>query len=110
MKIPIQNIYYLLCYAWNKLEEDKAVKVQAEDTSELVDLFAKVLISGTTYLFKKGLDRGYVSINEDTRRIKGKIHFGPSLKRNLFKKAMASCEFDELSYNVLHNQILKARR
>lgn len=108
MNIPIQNIYYLLCYAWNKLEEEKVVKVQDEDTTELMDLFAKVLINGTTYLFKKGLDRGYISIAEDTRRIKGKIIFGPSLKRTLFRKAMAHCEYDELNYNILHNQILKS--
>ncbi|NIQ13085.1 MAG: restriction endonuclease, partial [Candidatus Dadabacteria bacterium] len=57
MSIPIQNIYYLLCYAWNKLEEKDLVNVQEEDTTKLIDLFAKVLINGTTYLLKRGLDR-----------------------------------------------------
>jgi len=106
--IPIQNIYYLLCYAWNKLQERDITKVDAKDVTQLVDLFAKVLSHGTAYLFKKGLDRDYITHEDDTRRLRGKVLFGPSLKRNLFSQAMATCSYDELSYDVLHNRILKA--
>ena len=60
MKIPILNIYYLLCYAWNKLEESGLVDVKTEDSTTLLDLFARVLISGTTHILKRGLDRGYI--------------------------------------------------
>jgi 5-methylcytosine-specific restriction enzyme subunit McrC len=108
MEIPIYNIYYLLCYAWNKLEERDIVDVKGIDSTQLCDLFAKVLIGGTSRLLKMGLDRGYVWKSEETAGIKGKIDFGYSLKRNLFKKAKAQCQFDELSYNILHNQILKS--
>ena len=38
-KIPIQNIYYLLCYAWNRLEERDIVDVSGIDSTNLVDLF-----------------------------------------------------------------------
>jgi len=108
MKVPIQNIYYLLCYAWDKLEERDVVNVSVSDETRLADLFAKVLINGATYLFKKGLDRDYIEIEEDTRSLRGKILLSPSIKSNLFRKSMARCCFDELSYDVLHNQILKA--
>ena len=108
MKVPIQNIYYLLCYAWDKLDERVAVAVSVSDYTRLADLFAKVLINGTTYLFKKGLDRDYLEIEEDTRSLRGKIQISPSIKRNLFHQSMASCRFDELSYDILQNQILKA--
>ena len=108
MKIPILNIYFLLCYAWNMLEEKEVADVDAQDMTRLVDLFAKALINGTTHLFKKGLDRGYIEQEEESRRIRGKILFGPSLKRNLFQQCIACCRFDEFSHDVLHNQILKA--
>ena len=107
-KIPIQNIYYLLCYAWNKLEERDIVDVSGIESTNLYDLFAKVLINGLSHLFKRGLDRGYVVHAEDTRCLSGKISFGPTLKRNLLSKAQIHCEYDELSHNVLHNQLLKA--
>jgi 5-methylcytosine-specific restriction enzyme subunit McrC len=41
MQIPIENIYYLLGYAWNKLEEKERVNVSIDDKTELLDLFAK---------------------------------------------------------------------
>ncbi len=41
--IPIQNIYFLLCYAWNQLEERDLVEINAEDTTSLQDLLARVL-------------------------------------------------------------------
>ena len=43
MEIPIQNIYYLLCYAWDKLEEKELIDVDPVGMTELVDLFARVL-------------------------------------------------------------------
>ncbi|MCD6297876.1 MAG: 5-methylcytosine-specific restriction endonuclease system specificity protein McrC [Deltaproteobacteria bacterium] len=107
LKIPILNIYYLLCYAWNKLEERDIVDVKDEDCKNLVDLFAKVLVEGLNHLFKRGLDRGYVTYTEDSRCLRGKICFAPSVKRNLLVKAQIHCEYDELNHNVLHNQILK---
>ncbi|MBN2439660.1 MAG: hypothetical protein JXL20_13790 [Deltaproteobacteria bacterium] len=55
-KIPIQNIYYLLCYAWNRLEERDIVDVTGIDSTNLADLFAKVLIGGVGHLFKRGFD------------------------------------------------------
>jgi len=106
-KIPIQNIYYLLCYAWNRLEERDVVDVTGIDSTSLVDLFAKVLGGGVERLMRRGLDRGYVEYAEDTRCLRGKLMFSPTIKRNLLMKAQVHCEFDELSHNVLHNQILR---
>lgn len=107
MKIPIENIYYILCYAWDKLEEKELIKVEPTSTTNLVNLFARVLISGTNHLLKRGFDRGYILDNEETRRLRGKIDFNSTLKRSLLIKGQVQCEFDELDYNVLHNRILK---
>ena len=106
-KIPIQNIYYLLCYAWNRLEERDIIDISGIDSPSLVDLLAKVLCGGIERMLRTGLDRGYVDYSEETRWLKGKMHFSPTLKRNLLMKAQVHCEFDELNHNVLHNQILK---
>jgi 5-methylcytosine-specific restriction enzyme subunit McrC len=106
--IPIQNIYYLLCYAWDKLAEKDVVAVEAIDSTTLVDLFARVLINGTNHLLKRGFDRGYVSEHEWTGRLRGRICFQEAISRNATRTGRLPCEFDELSYNVLHNRILKA--
>lgn len=105
--IPIQNIYYLLCYAWNKLEERDVIDVSMDDCKNIIDLFAKVLIGTTTHLFKRGLDRDYIEHHEDRSTLRGKLKFDPSLKRILLHQGKAHCHFDDLHYNILYNQILK---
>jgi 5-methylcytosine-specific restriction enzyme subunit McrC len=108
VNIPIQNIYFLLCYAWDKLEEKNIVEVDAIDATTLADLFARVLINGTNHLLKRGFDRGYVSQHEWTGRLRGRVCFQEAIRRNATATGRLPCDFDELSYNVLHNRILKA--
>jgi 5-methylcytosine-specific restriction enzyme subunit McrC len=105
--IPIRNIYYLLSYAWNRLEARDVVDVGGLDSTELVDLFAHVLIGGTNHLLRRGLDRGYLTFSDDIPTLRGKIDVTATVKRSLLARAQAHCHFDELSHNVLHNQILK---
>ncbi|MGE0592115.1 MAG: hypothetical protein AB7G23_12305 [Vicinamibacterales bacterium] len=107
MEIPIQNIYFLLCYAWDKLEERDVVDVDAVGVTELVNLFARVLVTGTNHLLKRGFDRSYVAHEEWTGRLRGKLLFDAATKAGVLT-ATLPCEFDELSYDILHNQLLKA--
>ncbi len=106
-KIPIKNIYYMLCYSWDALDEKDIVEVNDIDSTELMDLFAKVLIGGTNYLIRRGLDRRYLCSNEDLGVIRGKINFNDTFKRRLLQKGKVSCGYDDLSHNILHNQIIK---
>ena len=65
MQIPIENIYFLLCYAWNNLDEKDRVNVSIDDKTELLDLFAKVLINATKMLLKRGIDKNYIDYTEE---------------------------------------------
>jgi|SRR5467141_1504957 len=82
-------------------------KIDPTQSTDLIHLFARVLLSGVTHLLKKGFDRGYIVHSEETKVLRGRIQFQPTLKRGLLFRAHAHCEFDELSYDVLHNRILK---
>ncbi len=107
MKIPVANIYYLLAYAWDKLEESRLAQVNAAACSTPLDLLAKVLANGTAYLFKKGLDRNYREQEAVLPAIKGKLLVAGSVKELAFQRGKALCNFDEFDYDVLHNRILK---
>jgi len=107
-QIPIENIYYLLCYAWDKLDEADIVSVDKLDNKNILELLSRVLISGMGALIRRGLDREYVEINEESRSIRGKIDFNTTIKKNLLQNAQIACTYDDLSYNVLHNQIIKS--
>lgn len=108
MKIPIRNFYYLLCYAWDKLEESRVIGVTGDDYRHIADLFARVLASGMEHLLKRGLDQGYQEYHEVFAGIRGKIDFGTSLKSHLFPQGRAACVFEQLTHDVLHNRILKS--
>lgn len=107
MQIPLQNIYYLLCYAWNKLDESEIVNVKAIDSTELIDLFAKVLSNGLSRLLKQGLDRYYIEQEHIVNGIKGKLNLSATIKQNVLPFHNTVCVYDEFDYDVLHNQILK---
>lgn len=106
MNIPIENIYYLLCYAWNKLEEKDRVSISIDDKTELLDLLARVLINGTKILLKRGIDRSYESRSNEISGVKGKLELSATLKSNLHLKQRTICNYDEFSANILSNQIL----
>ncbi len=105
--IPVQNVYFLLCYAWNRLEERDSVNVSTTNCEHVLDLLSRVLCTGTTHLLKQGLHRDYILHREDTRTIRGHFDVGASIKSGGLPQSIAVCEYDELSHNVLHNRILK---
>ncbi len=108
MEIPIANIYYLLCYAWDVLEEKETLNdVDALESTELLDLFARVLVNGTRRLLRRGLDRGYLPREEEIAGVRGKVLVTTTLRRNLLRQGRAACDWDELEYNTLPNRIIK---
>jgi len=107
-QIPIRNIYYLLCYAWNRLAEGGLIDVSGVDTTELADLFATVLIGGTNHLIRRGLDQGYENFEGELSSIRGRINVGITARRGLNIHGKAYCDYDDLSTNTLPNRILKS--
>lgn len=107
-KIPIRNIYFLLCYAWDKLQEGAIVDVANIDCTELIDLFARVLINGVNHIARRGLDRDYEIHEEELSTLRGKIDVTTSARRMLTSHGKAHCFFDEFTPNTLPNKIIKA--
>jgi len=106
--IPILNVYYLLSYAWDKLDEAEPREVSQVDNRNVINLFARVLSNRTAYLLRRGLDRGYIERQDVLGVVKGKINISETYLNNLLPMAKVDCTFDELSYNVMHNRILKS--
>jgi 5-methylcytosine-specific restriction enzyme subunit McrC len=106
--IPIRNLYYLFCYAWNRFEEARAISTGAEESPDLPNLLARVLVEGTRSLLKRGLDRAYLLHEEELSTIRGHIELGSTLQLQARNMRRVHCVYDELSHDVLHNQLLKA--
>jgi 5-methylcytosine-specific restriction enzyme subunit McrC len=108
MEIPVQNLYHLLTYAWDQLDEADQVAVTAEPADTLLDLLARVLVQGTTHALKRGLARDYLPEQELTGRLRGKLLLAESVRQQTLPTARAWCAFDELSHDNLPNQLLKS--
>lgn len=106
-KIPIKNIYHMLCYAWNVLEQSDNVFLGSEKFDNIYNLFARIYINGTSSLIKRGLNRYYIQENEMTSTLKGKINISDSIKAQSFLHGSMVCQFDEFSKDIKLNQIIK---
>ncbi len=106
--IPILNVYYLLCYAWGRVQErDTSRLATLGSLATVQDLLGKVLAGGVNHLFRRGIDRGYVERREDLAGIRGKLAVSETAKRALRVQGRAACDFEELSMDVLPNRILR---
>ena len=108
MAIPIQNIYYLLCYAWDRLKARDLVDISAVSGSRIENLLGKVLDAGVAHLVRRGLDRGYVESEEEGCRLRGKLLLSETIGRCLLPVGRVVCQVDHLSHDVPHNRVIKA--
>ena len=105
-QIPIQNMYYILCYAWGMGEMRGKVNVGVERCDSIANLLVHVLLNATDDLLKRGLSQGYTVYGAEMDGIKGKINIGETLKLGRYRQGRMYCNYDELSSNILVNQII----
>ena len=106
-KIPIQNIYFLLCYALDHLQEKQYAEVRTEGCDRIWDLLATVLVRSTQQLVKRGVHRDYVAVRERRILPRGKLLLAEELRRPVIGSLARTCEFDELSADILPNRIIR---
>src|SRR5262249_44691270 len=59
-------------------------------------------------LFRRGLNRGYKTFTDELVGPRGRLRLDRMIKEATQLRGTAICDFDELTHDVLHNQILKA--
>ena len=106
-KIPIKNIYYMLSYAYTNLKIDNSIKNESVSFENIYELLSRVLISGVNNLIKRGFYKEYITKDEDTNNIRGKINITKSIKRQTHIYKRLNCLYDEFGEDVLFNSIIK---
>ncbi len=87
-RIPIANVYYLLCYAWRDVEERDRVRMDGLDELDRVrNPLGTVLAWGTFRLTRQGIDRGHREVREYLAGIRGKVDVGRTAKRAGVRRA-----------------------
>ena len=106
--IRYQNIYHMLAYAFQVLNEqgyrDVALEEDFENTAELL---AAILCRGVSVQIKRGLMREYIVKEETLSSPRGKIEVSDSIKAMTVRKKQLVCSYDDFSTNAYNNRIIK---
>lgn len=106
--IRIQNIYYMLAYAFQVLRGQGYRDVATEEFSNTAELCAAILARGISSQIKRGLGREYADRTEALSSLRGKIEVTESVKTRTVLRRQMVCSYNEFSVDTCMNQILKA--
>ena len=105
--IRIQNIYYMLAYAFQILREQGYASCGTEQFENTADLLSAILVKGVSVQIKRGLGRTYIEETEPLSCLRGKIDLTESIKQQTLIKQQLVCTYDEFSVDSNMNQVLK---
>ncbi len=106
--IPIHNVYYMLSYAFQILNEQSYKNIATEQFHNTADLMAAILTKGIATQIKHGLGKEYILQREALSTLKGKMDITESIKTQTILKKQMWCTYDEFSVNGTKNRIIKS--
>lgn len=106
--IPIQNVYYMLSYAFQVLNEQGYKNIATEKFNNTAELMAAILVKGIAVQIKRGLGKEYIPQTEPLSALRGKIDIAESIKTQTMLKKQMICTYDEFSVNGTMNRIIKS--
>ncbi len=106
--IAIQNIYYMLSYAFQVLQEQGFRSVATEEFDNTAELCAAILSKGIAMQIKRGLGREYIDRTEALSTVRGRLEISESIKGQTILKKQMICSYDDFSVNSMMNRIIKS--
>jgi 5-methylcytosine-specific restriction enzyme subunit McrC len=108
-RIPIQNLWYMLVYAWDDLFQNRTRCIEeVEDAPSIDALFALILTKLLQQRMRIGLGRNYQDERLNLRGLRGRINFNECIKKQSFSQGYAICDAQQFSLNVPKNQIIRS--
>ena len=105
--ISIRNIYYMLSYAFQVLNEQGYKNIETEQFDNVAELCAAILSKGVSMQLKRGLGREYIENTEPLSSLRGRIEISESIKTRSMLKRQLVCSYDDFSENSYMNRIIK---
>jgi 5-methylcytosine-specific restriction enzyme subunit McrC len=108
MTIPVENLYYLLCYAWDYVDEGVAIAAGVEDSPEVADMLAHVLSRGVDTLLRRGISHRYQERHEVLRAVRGRIDVMETATSGLMRQGLVACDIEEFVRDTPENRVMRA--
>ena len=106
--IPVQNIYYMLSYAFQALQAQNYKDLATEKFHNTAELCAAILDKGISVQLKRGLGKDYLPKSESLSTLQGRLNISESIKTQTLLKKQMICTYNEFSTNTQFNQIIKS--
>ena len=103
--IQVKNIYWMITYALNVIDDKGVQNISTETFENIYDLCASLMSLALSKQVKRGLDKSYIVKRDNLSCVKGKILIKENLLSN--NKSKIYCEYDEYNENSYLNKIVK---
>lgn len=104
--IRVENIYYLLCYAWGHVEQASERVLGRTDLESVSDLLGHVLAARVRSLLRRGVPRQYVLTEDVLFSPRGRIDVQAQFRRGPVRGRGVACRYDELDHDILLNRVI----
>lgn len=104
--IQVKNIYWMIVYALNVIEDKGIQSISRETFENVYDLCASLMSIALAKQVKRGLNKSYINKRDDSPCVRGKILIKETLLSNNYNNKIF-CEYDEYNENSYLNKIVK---
>lgn len=107
--LRIENALIFLKYTYKELNKETFSDIDISTFDTLTEVYLRCLLKCVNILTKRGLYKEYIKReNKELKSPKGIINISESLSKQTRLRGSLICSYEELSDNVLHNQIIKS--
>jgi len=108
-RIPVRNLWLLMLYASDLYRYFNREKISVEENpDDIPDLVAELLCNIVERRLRRNLSYGYQPKKAILNRVRGRIDFLDTERRQLLSRGMISCRFENLTINTPRNRFVKA--
>ena len=105
-KIPNLNFFMMLTRTYELVELDEEEFLYPKDR-EIFELVLTVFLNGVEKLVKSGMSKGYLDLDENLRRVRGRILVTEDVRGNPVLHDKVCCTYSEFGPDTAENRILK---
>ena len=106
--ICVQNIYHMLAYAFQILQEKGYASFATEEFENTAELLSAIIVKGVSIQIKRGLGQIYIEKTTPLSSLRGKMNIAESIKQQTIIKQQLVCTYDDFSVDSYMNRVLKA--
>ncbi|HXN20159.1 MAG TPA: hypothetical protein VN875_17610 [Candidatus Binatus sp.] len=105
-KIPVSNLFYMLAVAF-QLPTFRPEFAELDRLDEILEFIAAFFAELVEERIRNGLYRSYVEKEENAAVVRGRISLIEDLRLNYILRHRTYCRYDELTWDVPENQVIR---